>query len=687
MHEKRLLQFDDLYRLELIGMPTAHPGGKLIAYTLKLPERESGKMRSTVYLTDRDGSFDLPVRFGSADETRLPAFSPDGQTLAFLSDASGFFQICTVSIDQLLLRRNASGICVRQTSLRHGISEYVWSPDSRFLVFSAALYEEDPLIFPEMTKEELADFNWQKKHLPKYISELMYRSGSAGIKDGSRTAIGSVPVIHDGMQPMMPHMITRVRFSFRMPVFSPDGRLYFSGSPYGHKDGMEQALYVCDSFSSKEPEYRILLPKESYQGAYPLFAGNALLMSFTEVSEKEGLPLNMLYRFTEDGLSGSVFPETSLCHGISPYYVGITEDPDFMPPYRLSPDGETVYFLSGHDQRSCVFSLSLKDRTVRQVTCGDYSVTAFDLLTDRFLVLLLTTETDPSDLFLFDLRDGTCKRILHHNRWLEEIDLVHPKACTMQTADGPVQGFICPPADRTKGVLYPAFHYIHGGPEAYYAVGFDFEIQMMAACGLSVICCDPHGSAGFGPEFEASKWISDGTSYQDLMDFTDFAVRESGFIDPQRIGIGGGGHGGYMTNYIMGHTDRFRAAVVQRTWSNPSTSYGTGDPGFYSQDPKGTDSFMAYMEKRASEAVLLTVDNYKTPCLILHGEKDLRCSPEQGEQVFSAMKARVPDVPVRMVVYPGENHDISRTEKAHFRISHLREMIEWVLKYTKEETI
>ena len=186
----------------------------------------------------------------------------------------------------------------------------------------------------------------------------------------------------------------------------------------------------------------------------------------------------------------------------------------------------------------------------------------------------------------------------------------------------------------------------------------------------------------YGKEYEKGAW--DGSAYDDLMAFLDAAIG-LGFIDETRLGVTGGSYGGFMTNYIIGHTSRFAAAVSQRNLCNRATSYGTGDMGSIFEGPfKGCyRSLMGRMQGRSS--TIKTIDRISTPLLILHATNDYRCSFEQGEQMFIAMKDRRPDIPVRFAAFPGENHGLTREGNAYAQTGHLKEMADWFTKYLKAE--
>ena len=729
-HEKRKLRIDDLKNFEYVSWPEWN--GDEITYVVKRWDEESGRAIPQVEILDKKGSSARVLNpcWDKKVSCWHPLFSPDGKKLAFLCDASGSSQlwICEKNGDKMR----------KLTSMRHGVTDFSWAPNGKYLAFTAPLWEEEreaagawsPLsegwkaeIYQEMSDEEAKSFSWKLKHMPKYITELMYKLDSAkGVVDGSKSQIGVLSLEEEKEHIKI---LTDGRFAFSSPVFSPDSsKLFFHGRPYGQYNALKEELF-CITLA-KQSGILQLTHDCGFQGSQVIFAKDGKHLLTSAATAEADMEFNsQLCSMTTDGTEFKrLFQKVAdTFDGIASIYVGITENGEHRCPYQLSADGKFVYFLSAAHGSQQLFRYRLEDGlstadqgSIEQVTDLPYSVTDFCLpkegAFDAQILLLLTDDTTPVDIYLYDSSTLKLERLTSHNEWLKEVALSVPKMIFLEpstsqsdinkdannTADKalsmPVQGWVMPPVgiqmDSEKTHLdedrkYPSFHYIHGGPEAYYAVGFDFECQAMAAMGLAVIYCNPRGSAGYGPDFVQGHLSYDGTAYKDLCNFTVLALDTFAWLDPENVCIGGGSHGGWMTNYICCHTDRFKAAVDQRTWSNPSTSYGTGNMGFYSQSTQGATNFQEYMYNRACNASMVGIDHWKTPCLILHGQNDYRCTLEQGEQVYSALRDRCPEVPRRMVVFPGENHGITRTGLLHWQVGHLQEMINWCLKYTAQE--
>ena len=218
-----------------------------------------------------------------------------------------------------------------------------------------------------------------------------------------------------------------------------------------------------------------------------------------------------------------------------------------------------------------------------------------------------------------------------------------------------------------------------------YGLTFWHEFQALASLGMAVIFGNPRGSTGFGRAYCAGGVCWGNEAMDDLVQFVEDAISK-GFIDEKRVGVTGGSYGGYMTNKLIGRTNVFAAAVTQRCLANTATSYGTGDMGFVSsrQIPKHFH-MLDYLEDRARGNIISYIDHFKVPLLILHAYQDYRCGFEQAEQVFIPMKERNPEIPCRMVMFPNENHGMTRNGKLYHQVRHLQEMTNWFVKYLIEE--
>ena len=233
-----------------------------------------------------------------------------------------------------------------------------------------------------------------------------------------------------------------------------------------------------------------------------------------------------------------------------------------------------------------------------------------------------------------------------------------------------------PPQNAEPGKKYPTVLYIHGGPHPFYTYGFTMEHQCLAAEGFGVIFCNPRGSSGYGMKHQNVKRSMDGSAYTDCLQFVDEACRRFDWIDADRIGVTGGSYGGYMTNYIATHSERFKAYVSQRSVVNDLIGYASSDMQGSSKEYKSFEEFMVNSLKSSTVSYAERVNK---PFLILHGMEDLRTPVYGAHQLYTALKDLHPELPVRMVLFPHVAHD-QPSDPGQLRI-YFEELAGWFKKY------
>jgi dipeptidyl aminopeptidase/acylaminoacyl peptidase len=261
---------------------------------------------------------------------------------------------------------------------------------------------------------------------------------------------------------------------------------------------------------------------------------------------------------------------------------------------------------------------------------------------------------------------------------LAELELAAPEEVVAPSGDGEVHGWLLRPK---SGAPAPLVLYIHGGPHTQYGWSMLHEFQLLAARGYAVLYTNPHGSRGYGQaHVEAIRSDWGGADYRDLMAAVDHAVTLPG-IDPERLGVTGGSYGGYMTNWIVGHTDRFRCGITQRSVVNLHSMGGTCDFNF-SESPYFGGNTWSEPERFLAQSPLSYAGNVRTPLLILHSEGDLRCPIEQAEQLFAALRRQGKEV--ELVRYPREaNHGLSRCGPPDLRRDRLERILGWLDRWLR----
>ncbi|MBX6724058.1 MAG: S9 family peptidase, partial [Dactylosporangium sp.] len=293
------------------------------------------------------------------------------------------------------------------------------------------------------------------------------------------------------------------------------------------------------------------------------------------------------------------------------------------------------------------------------------------------------TFTSPGDLWTISL-DGTgaARRTGLNDALFEETGLSVPEHFTYEGEGGQeLDAWIMKPLGLSEGERAPLVLEIHGGPHTAYGHCFFHEFQVLAARGMGVLFTNPRGSTGHGEAFTRA-CVGDwgGQDYRDIMAGVDAALKRYAWIDPDRLGVTGGSYGGYMTNWIVGQTDRFRAAVTQRSISNLYSMYGTSDIGFHFNRRELGEAELWEAEERIMErSPIRYARNVATPLLIIHSEEDYRCPMEQAEQFYVALKRL--GKTVEFLRFAGETHELSRSGKPANRKERLERMAAWFERY------
>jgi dipeptidyl aminopeptidase/acylaminoacyl peptidase len=340
-----------------------------------------------------------------------------------------------------------------------------------------------------------------------------------------------------------------------------------------------------------------------------------------------------------------------------------------------SADGKEVFFLASGRGTTELYAVAATGDAPHRLTNTEGRVYGFSLDRARTTVALaVSTPTIPGDVHVLTTGEGRSRRLTELNSDLfKEIPLATPEEFTFTGADGwQLQGWILRP--QREG-LAPAILEIHGGPMAMYGQSFFFEFQLLAANGYAVVYVNPRGSTGYGRHFsDAVNKDWGGKDWQDIQAGLDAAIARGG-LDADRLGVAGGSYGGYMTNWAVSHTDRFKAAVTMRCVANMAVMFGTSDVGWYLMDEFDGKVPWKDLEEIMERSPITYVDRIHTPLLILHSDQDLRCPISEGEQMFTALKFLGREV--RMMRFEGQTHDLSRNGHPRSRVIRLEAILNW----------
>lgn len=456
------------------------------------------------------------------------------------------------------------------------------------------------------------------------------------------------------------------------PVFC-GGRLYFYGEQYQGRPGYRPGLF---SVNPAGGELTCIYPQGQYYFSALESWQGGLLLSMSEGKTYAYEECPFLYRY--DVETGAL---RLLCENYDSLYNSVGSDCRLGGGYGFRVTEDAVYTLrtrGGSCQLLCIDGAG----ETRVIYGGEGSIDAFDVGENGQLLAIAMLDGKLQELYRLE-QDGSYVRLSDLNeKALEDCYVSDYEEITLRSQGEDITGWILKPINYDPSKAYPAILDIHGGPRTVYGKVFYHEMQYWAGQGYFVFFCNPIGSDGRGNAFADIRGRYGQPEYQNLMDFTDAVLTRYPQIDQRRVAVTGGSYGGFMTNWIIGHTDRFCCAATQRSIANWVSFYGVSDIGILFGEYQTDATIFKNPEKMWQQSPLKYAANFKTPTLIIHSDCDYRCPIAEGYQLFTALKEM--GVDSRMVVFKGENHELSRSGKPQHRVRRLREISDWFAKYTSE---
>lgn len=683
----RPITADDLFHIQLVSDPRPSPDGGRVAYVVTRLDREADEYKAAIWLVPVNGGEPIRLTSDAARDT-TPRWSPDGRLIAFVSNRAPTMTppsppdhakknaaqptpkpdavAPAKPKNQIWVIPVAGGEARQVTNQRHGATAPAWSPDGRSLAF---LFASGPDDDPDhrwlpAAPEPVAD--------ERIIDHPRYRFDGRGFFAGRHNHLWTIPV--DGGEATQ---LTGGDTDDDQPAWSPDGRqIAFVGNrTEGRHRNSVRGIYLVPAAGG---EVRPLIELDGRFGA-PVWSPDGTRLAV--LGHRDGASFGKnLHLWTIPAGGGEPVDQTATWDrsldddGMSDLFVASDQRPSW------SVDGNHLLALSSDDGRTHVYRIPLGDGAVSAVTSGDRRVAGFAPLPDGRLVLLSGDSVSPFELSVVDEGGKNERQLTHHNRpFLDEVQLAPAEEIRFksQAGDRDLQGWLLRPPGFAAGsaVNYPLILQIHGGPHAMYGHAPFHEMQLMAARGYLVLFTNPRGSSGYGEEFATSTRGNWGEAdLPDILGGLD-AVLADASVDPERVGVTGGSYGGYLTNWAISHSDRFRAAVTQRCVSNFHSMYGTSDIGFDFGEYEFGGTPWANTDHLLRHSPISYVERIDTPLLIIHNEGDLRCPIEQAEQLFVALKRL--DKEVAFVRIPEEDHNLSRTGKPSRRLARLHHILDW----------
>ena len=617
--EGPLLAPDDHLNLVSVGTPRVSPDGRWIAYSVSRFDAERGKNDSDIYLIPFEGGEARRLTTHPGSESDY-VWNPDSHRIAFAASRDGDSdQIYVIDID--------GGEARRLTDMESDAYGPAWSPDGTMLAF----YSDVGDLYTAEEREALGDV--------RYIRHLRYYHRRTW-DDGARPRIFVMPA--EGGEARRLTDGECADEGDHSLAWSPDSReiAYVSNRAGEWWNSIDTNVYVVDVVSGESRQVTTN-PGPDHNPAFSPDGGSiAYLASYEYNYEAENYRIHVVPR---GGGGGEPLVLTgSLDRHINAFAWG--------------PGGERIYFTAGSEgDYNIRFVETAAPDLFHDVTAGHQVIRRWSLVdNDRFVML---RATDVEDNEIYTLVGGQLNRLTTDaNAFYAGYQIQPCEEIWIEAEDGArMQGWLIKPVGYQEGRSYPLILSIHGGPQGMSTPTLRFEFQLLANRGYAVLFTNPRGSRGYGQLFTDQinqDW--GGLCYRDLMRFVDHVV-ETGIADPEKLGVMGGSFGGYMTNWIIGHTDRFAAAVSVAGLSNLVSFFGTTDEQFFIEKDMGGLPWRN-REVYLGNSPLWHADNFSTPTMVIHGQYDFRVRTEQGEQIFTALQKM--GVPSSYVWFPNEGHGV-----------------------------
>ena len=644
MANDRPLTVDDLLALESTGNPQVSPDGQWVAYTVSSRDMEEDKRTTQIWMVSSDGGTPIPMT--SADYSASnPRWSPDNKYLSFSASKGKDAKSQVWSLNRV------GGEATQVTNVKQGISSFEWSPDGSRLL----LIIQDPKA-SDLTEDKDDD----EKLLPHVIDRMQFKRDYVGYLDRRRRHIYIYTPGNEN-----PTQLTSGDYDNSDPVWSPDGK---------------SIAFVSDR--SEDPDLHwgtdvwIVEVDDPDSGIIQVTTNEGRDDSPTWSPDGRSIAYRTATGFDVGG--SALTPTRYLASTV----IGRDErkiltsglDRNVADPI-YSANGKTIYFKLEDSGQVHFASVDKDGRRLTRNLEQQVNVRNFSMAGGK-TVLLLGRPDQPAEIYQFD--DGTLDQLTNvSNKALNGVARASVEKLEFESADGTlVEAFYYRPIDFDSSKRYPTILWLHGGPASQFTYDFSTTAQLYAANGYVVIMPNPRGSVGYGEEFAkgtVAKWGE--RDFEDVMAAVDYGI-ELGLVDSDRLGVGGWSYGGILTNFVITQTDRFKAAMSGASLGLTTANYGHDHYQLMYELEFGLP--WEFPERWVKLSPFSKVQNITTPTLWMGGALDWNVPIINSEQMYIGMKRLGRDT--QLVVYPGEHHGIRRPS---FEKDRLERWLAWFDEHLK----
>ncbi|SFK65097.1 alpha/beta hydrolase family protein [Salinicoccus halodurans] len=649
---KNKVKIEDIYTIRSVSSPSVVPGTDAVTYLETSIDEEKNDYRTNLCRCQDGEAQQLTYQHERISNVR---HSPDGKRTLFLAK--------TEDRKQVFMLRSDGGEREQLTEEEDDVNSAEFSKDGQSVYFHVSIEKG------KAEKEDEEKDGKDERPEPVVIDRMKYKADSLGLLKEKYQSVKTIDIKSRAVETLLSG---EENFSL-METIGDDTIVYTTDHSDEPDFNFSQKLYIRHGENEAE---EIKFGEGGVMDAAVSPDGTKLLITVMgREFENATHGVIMLY----DTASGTLENLTGkLDKPVGDYMAADTQQSVETTPVKWISNERFVFVLSENGSVN-LYGGNTKGE-VTSLLSGRHHVFGMDA-TEDYAVLAISAHDSPGELYKFDFDSGTLEALTDINKeYVEKTLLVDPEDVRFESRDGTeVHGWFMKPAGFEDGGKYPMITNIHGGPHAFYGNTFFHEMQVLASLGYAVLFVNPRGSHSYSQAFvDAVRGNYGGIDYEDIMAGVDYITDKYDWIDRDNLGVTGGSYGGFMTNWIVGHTDRFKAAVTQRSICNWVSFRGVSDIGYYFSDWQIKADFND-IETMWHHSPIKYVDDIHTPLLILHSERDFRCPIEQAEQLYIALKYQKKET--QFVRFPDADHNLSRTGKPNLRVERLNHLAGWFARH------